>query len=156
MLIPISLAQRCEEGTANTRKPSTWTADAQCYRERDNIALKWQYVKITTSYKNTRGSKSLVKITGGHQKERPLLSTMRTRSTAFLAPNFFMICRRWISTVRRLIPRFLAASLLEAAATTWFSTSRSRCVRRPQGAKDWDKGSPLDSRFRPGLQHSIV
>src|ERR1700730_2079794 len=53
MLIPISLAQRCEEGAANTRKPSKWTAYAQCCRERNNIALKWQYVKIAINYKNT-------------------------------------------------------------------------------------------------------
>jgi hypothetical protein len=72
MLIPISLAQRCEEGTANTRKPSKWTAYAQCCRERNNIALKWQYVKIAINYKNTRTAPKF-----GEDSTRPIKEGVR-------------------------------------------------------------------------------
>ena len=45
-----------------------------------------------------------------------LFKTIRMRSTEFFALSFCIICPRWISTVRGLIPRTLAVSLLEAAA----------------------------------------
>ena len=57
-----------------------------------------------------------------------IFNTIRTRSTAFLAPSFCMMCLRWTSIVRRLMPRSLAASLFDAAATIWASTSISRRV----------------------------
>ncbi len=45
-----------------------------------------------------------------------LFMTMRMRSTEFFAPSLCMMRPRSISTVRGLIPKFLAVSLLEAAA----------------------------------------
>ena len=63
---------------------------------------------------------------------RPSSYTMRTRSAAFLAPSFSMIRARCTSMVRGLIPSWRPASLLEAPATIWVSTS---CSRRVNGSR---------------------
>src|SRR5712671_1952854 len=58
------------------------------------------------------------------QALRPSLSTMRTRSAAFLAPSFSMMRARCTSIVRGLMPSSRPACLLDDPDAIWPSTSR--------------------------------
>ena len=80
---------------------------------------------------------------------RPLPSTMRIRSAAFLAPSFSMMRARCTSIVRGLMPSSRPASLLEAPCAMRPRTSSSRAVRRSRPGKSWASSALVGGHVLP-------